>query len=160
MELGIKSDEVLKNNMLLHDVNNILSGNNFIGRCDIDKHRANDYVIWLGEVGSRSSISEWMRTIWALCVHHENDNPWGIVEGFKWWSCKKHDPLQKTWYFGFKITRDGKEKLLACGGISDFTNEGRHCKEIAEKFMNMVWQGPVAVLQADYLISVLTGGIY
>jgi len=160
LETEQNSDGVLKNNKLLQDVNNILSGNNFIGRCDLEKHKANNFIIWLGENESITSIGEWIRTVWAFCLHHENNNPWGIVEGFKWWSCRTHDPIQKYWYFGFKITRDGKDIIIACGGVSDFTKDGKRCKEIAEKFMGMVWQGPVAVLQADQLISVLTGGVF
>jgi len=160
MESKLKSEEILEEQKLMRDVNNILAGNNFLGCCDIDRYNINSFVVWIGENGQSKSVTEWMRTIWALCLHHENSHPWAIMDGFKWFSCPDFNkPNNKNWFFGFKITRDGKERLVVCGGANNYSGEGGKAKQIGEKFMEMVWPGPIGVISADNLIWALTGGL-
>jgi len=152
--------EIIKERKTIRDVNNILSGSNFFGKCDIDRHTINPFVVLIGEPGKTQSIAEWMRTVWALCLHPDNDNSWAIVEGFKWFSCPDFNKLDnKNWFFGFKITRNGKEKLIVCSGADNYTDEGGRVKQIADKFMEMVWPGPISIISADNLIWALTGGL-
>jgi len=155
--LELKAEQISKNNRLLEDVNNILSGKSYYGQCEIEKNKINTNFYWIGVNGHTASIGQWMREVWHLIK-----NGCAVVQGYKWYtSVNMGRSDQKQWYFGFKLTHDGDEVIVACGGATDYSGEGGRGKLLAEKFMETICpEHLIKILDANHLISILTGGVF
>lgn len=160
MESIQKSEDIEKENKLLRDVQNILTGRSYYGNVEIKKTQINPDFIWIGTNDHTTSIGQWMRYIWDM-INPESSDPHIVVQGFKWYTPVKAG--QRQWYFGFKLTHQGEETIVACGGATDYNKDGKHVKQIADYFMELICSGstfiPIITLDANHLITYLIGGV-
>ena len=159
MESIPKSEDIIKENGLLQDINNILTGHCFYGTCPIEEKLVKSDVLWIGVDGHTSSIGQWIRFIWDL-IYPGNLDPHAVVQGFKWYTyVNANNPKQRQWRFGIKLTHRGNEQLIVCGGATDYSGEGEHGKLLADAFMDLVCSCPISILNSDHLKSLLAGGV-
>jgi hypothetical protein len=114
-------------------------------------------VTWIGRPGYSDSVEAWINKVYKLIksldIFSANEH-WFV----RCWSKDAKDVDQHHIYFGFHYGKLGKDNIIACGGATDYSGQGRHAKELAESFMRYISEcshGVVRILDHEigYLIE-------
>lgn len=134
------------------EVKEILNGQSFYGLCEIREREVSPGVVWVGSNGVTSSVGQWMRVV----MRELKKEPGAPLRWLHRWFCDTSlNPVvpKRMWYFGVQIG----DTVYACGGCTDFSGEGHHGKELADRFLDMLGLWP-STNSADHLITLLTQG--
>lgn len=132
------------------EIREILNGQSFYGFCEIKEREVSPGVVWVGSNGVTASVGQWMRVV----MRELKKEPGAPLRWLHRWFCPSGSDLsQRMWYFGAQIG----DTVYCCGGCTDFSGEGGHGKQLADRFLDMLGLWP-STNSADHLISLLTEG--
>jgi hypothetical protein len=103
-------------------------------------------VSWVGRPGYSDSIAAWIRHVWEILKQQEN---FKSAEHYfiRCYSAAQPESTHNHLYFAFHYGPALEGRLIACGGATDYSGQGRHAKELAESFMEHVCEGSLGVVR-------------
>lgn len=142
------------NTKLQQEIKDIIDGIGHYGHVGIEQKQITHHVIWIGTNGYTASIGQWIRVV------EKARKIWPITATYRWFCHTDEEPKHKDsmWYYGVRFERPLGFLDVLCGGATDFSGEGGHGKQLAEEYLSMISNREPLTLNADYLITMLTGG--
>lgn len=148
----------MREERILAEIDDIINHRHHYGQVDMEWKEIRPHVYWFGVTGYTSSIGQWLRA-----VDDALKKGLRVTQTYRWFCHtdlhvnKEHDSM---WYYGIELEDDfitHEKKTYCCGGCTDFSGEGGHGKQLAEGYLSMISSREPLTLNADYLITMLTG---
>lgn len=148
-----------KEKHIQREIKDILEGKTQYGTVPIETRTISKHVRWIGINGYTNSIGQWIRKI------EEMRKKFPITCKYRFYlpidcDVKRHKMQRNMWYYGVRFELPaGDWRDYVCGGATDFSGEGGHGKQLADEYLKQISGQEALVLNADYLITMLTGGM-
>ena len=137
---------------IINEITEITNKRTSYGTSKIELHWIRPTIVWVGTNGHTNSVGQWIRITKNLI--NQGINP---TKGYKWnavVSVCEDGTTDSLWYYGVKID----QILYICGGMTDFSGEGNHGRQLAENYLKGITnENLITESNSDGLINNLIG---